>query len=56
MNLVKAIGEGLITVIQWVGMVYQGFCDRIGISEWTILFAAIGLIGFITIGKFLYKK
>ena len=56
MNFIKAIGEGLIAVIQWVRMVYDGFCDWIGISEWTVSFIAIGIIGLIIGGRFLFKK
>lgn len=56
MNLLEEVGKALIYVIKWVGMTYSGFCNYIGLSEWTVFFLAIGIIGAFIGGRFIYKQ
>ena len=55
MTIYEAIEKGLEEAIKWVGMTYSALCDWIGISEWAVLFMAIGIILSI-IGVKTYKR
>ena len=44
MELIKEIPNALKTVINWLWMIYIGFCDSFGIPEWSIFGLAIGII------------
>ena len=56
MNLLEEVGKAMAEVIKWPGMAYSELCDLVGISEWEAFFIAIGIIGAIIGGRFIYKR
>lgn len=56
MTVQEALNAAVNTVIEWFGMIYSGFCDYIGLSEWTVFFLIIGIIGAFISGRFIYKQ
>jgi len=53
-KLLEAVSSGIGTVLEWTWKTYKEFCNTIGISEWTIILAAITLLIAI-IGINIYK-
>lgn len=55
MTLLKAIGEALKTVLQWVAMAFGALYNWVTVSEWNVLFVSLAIIGLI-IGVPFFKR
>ncbi len=54
MNFFNAAFEALKAVIKWIGMVYAGLGDMLGISETALIWLTFAIIGAFA-GVFIYK-